>query len=140
MTEKVYAVKYNEVDKTINVETLKNNEYIELSKKQRLVWELDSFEQAFNAGLISADDYCIRIIDDDYREFIPYQVVYYTDYNFETEEKGPIIDFDYFDEEPEDAHLETYNMPAMGSKYAEVYYDKYDSGEYDELVYEICLT
>lgn len=125
---RVYAVKYNETD--VDVENLSEREYMALSRKQKLVWSINSFEQAFNSGLISADDYCIRILEEAYR----YQVVYFT------QENGQIIEFEYFNEEPNDANLETYNMPAMKSKYAEVYYDKYDTGEYDELVYDIVIN
>lgn len=63
----------------------------------------------------------------------PYKVIFYEN----TNAKG-IIDSEHYFEEPSLDDIESL-MKELNSPYAQMYFDKYDSEEYDELLCEITL-
>jgi hypothetical protein len=63
----------------------------------------------------------------------PWKVIFY-----ENESAEGIIDSEHYFDEPTTEGVESL-MKELNSPYAQMYYDKYDSEEYDELVCEYTL-
>lgn len=63
----------------------------------------------------------------------PWKVIFYEDENMEG-----IIDSEHYFDEPSTEDVESM-MKTLESKYAQLYYDVYDTDEYDELICEYNL-
>ena len=66
-------------------------------------------------------------------EKVPWKVIFYKNNNAQG-----IIDSEHYYEEPQKEDVESL-MKDFNSPYAQLYYDKYDCEEYDELVCEYTL-
>lgn len=64
---------------------------------------------------------------------LQYKVIFY-----ENDDASGIIDAEHYWFQPTEQEVERM-MAELNCKYAQLYYDKYDSSEYDELVCEFVL-